>query len=122
MFVSVSVYTFLFRSPTYFKSSTFRYPVAKRRLHTADQTEPERFYHGFVVGMVVNMADTYLVRSNRESGYGRYDVMLELKNNSLVKLCFKALSLQKRLHCLLNSGNTCLHQCVQRQTLTLSVA
>ncbi len=43
----------------------------------SDQTEPERFYHGFVVGMVVNMADTYLVRSNRESGYGRYDVMLE---------------------------------------------
>lgn len=41
------------------------------------QTEPERFYHGFVLGMVVNMADTYIVRSNRESGYGRYDVMLE---------------------------------------------
>ena len=43
----------------------------------SDQTEPERFYHGFVLGMVVNMADTYNVRSNRESGYGRYDVMLE---------------------------------------------
>ena len=43
----------------------------------SDQTEPERFYHGFVLGMVVNMADTYIVRSNRESGYGRYDVMLE---------------------------------------------
>ena len=43
----------------------------------SDQTEPERFYHGFVLGMVVNMADTYSVRSNRESGYGRYDVMLE---------------------------------------------
>ena len=40
-------------------------------------TEPERFYHGFVLGMVVNMADTYIVRSNRESGYGRYDVMPE---------------------------------------------
>ncbi len=43
----------------------------------SEQTEPERFYHGFVLGMVVNMADTYIVRSNRESGYGRYDVMLE---------------------------------------------
>ena len=43
----------------------------------SDQTEPERFYHGFVLGMVVNMAGRYIVRSNRESGYGRYDVMLE---------------------------------------------
>ena len=43
----------------------------------SEQTEPERFYHGFVLGMVVNLADTYRVRSNRESGFGRYDVMLE---------------------------------------------
>lgn len=40
-------------------------------------TEPERFYHGFVLGMVVDLAEQYKVRSNRESGYGRYDVMLE---------------------------------------------
>ena len=43
----------------------------------SDDAEPERFYHGFVLGMVVNLADTYKVRSNRESGYGRYDVMIE---------------------------------------------
>ncbi len=43
----------------------------------SEETEPERFYHGFVLGMVVNLADTYKVRSNRESGYGRYDVMLK---------------------------------------------
>ncbi|MDE5696125.1 MAG: ATP-binding protein [Lachnospiraceae bacterium] len=43
----------------------------------SDQAEPERFYHGFVLGMVVNMADTHKIRSNRESGYGRYDVMIE---------------------------------------------
>ena len=43
----------------------------------SEQAEPERFYHGFVLGMVVNMADTHKVRSNRESGYGRYDVMIE---------------------------------------------
>lgn len=43
----------------------------------SEETEPERFYHGFVLGMVVNLADTYKVRSNRESGYGRYDVLLE---------------------------------------------
>lgn len=42
----------------------------------SDQAEPERFYHGFVLGMVVNLSDTYRIRSNRESGYGRYDVMM----------------------------------------------
>ncbi len=66
------------------KMNTFMNKVALNTFSSFDggnkpseQTEPERFYHGFVLGMVVNMADTYLVRSNRESGYGRYDVMLE---------------------------------------------
>jgi len=66
------------------KMNTFMNKVALNTFSSFDsgnkpseQTEPERFYHGFVLGMVVNMADTYSVRSNRESGYGRYDVMLE---------------------------------------------
>lgn len=44
------------------------------------QGEPERFYHGFVPGLIVELADRYMVTSNRESGFGRYDVMLELRN------------------------------------------
>lgn len=43
----------------------------------SEKAEPERFYHGFVLGMVVDLADRYKVKSNRESGYGRYDVMIE---------------------------------------------
>lgn len=39
--------------------------------------EPERFYHGFVLGLMVDLNDRYIVTSNRESGFGRYDVMLE---------------------------------------------
>jgi len=39
--------------------------------------EPERFYHGFVLGLMVELADRYYIISNRESGFGRYDVMLE---------------------------------------------
>ncbi|MBQ4529363.1 MAG: AAA family ATPase [Lachnospiraceae bacterium] len=39
--------------------------------------EPERFYHGFVLGMLVDLSEDYVVTSNRESGYGRYDVMIE---------------------------------------------
>lgn len=43
-------------------------------------TEPERFYHGFVLGLMVDLADRYTITSNRESGFGRYDVMLEPEN------------------------------------------
>ncbi len=49
----------------------------KRSFLLNERADARSFYHGFVLGMVVNMADTYIVRSNRESGYGRYDVMLE---------------------------------------------
>ncbi len=42
----------------------------------SDQTEPERFYHGFVLGLLVDLKNRYTIRSNRESGYGRYDVVL----------------------------------------------
>lgn len=42
--------------------------------------EPERFYHGFVLGLLVDMADRYVLTSNRESGFGRYDVVLEPLN------------------------------------------
>ena len=45
--------------------------------------EPERFYHGFVLGLMVEQAERYEVRSNRESGFGRYDVMLIPKKDNL---------------------------------------
>ena len=41
---------------------------------------PERFYHGFVLGLIVDLQGRYIITSNRESGFGRYDVMLEPKN------------------------------------------
>ena len=46
------------------------------------ETQPERFYHGFVLGLSVELADRYIITSNRESGFGRYDVMLEPKNKT----------------------------------------
>lgn len=44
--------------------------------HPSGKMEPERFYHGFVLGLLVQLRDHYVVKSNRESGYGRYDVLL----------------------------------------------
>ena len=42
--------------------------------------EPERFYHGFVLGLIVDLQSRYVITSNRESGFGRYDVVLAAKN------------------------------------------
>lgn len=57
----------------------------------SEEAEPERFYHGFVLGLMVDLVD-YAVTSNRESGYGRYDIMLkpkEGKNLPAIILEFK---------------------------------
>ena len=47
------------------------------------KSEPERFYHGFVLGLMVELEDRYVITSNRESGFGRYDIMLEPKKDGL---------------------------------------
>lgn len=44
--------------------------------------EPERFYHGFVLGLMVDLQGRYVITSNRESGFGRYDIMLEPRNDN----------------------------------------
>ena len=55
------------------------------------KSQPERFYHGFVLGLMVDLAERYVVTSNQESGFGRYDVMLEPrdKNDDAMILEFK---------------------------------
>ena len=50
--------------------------------HTSKSDRPERFYHGFVLGLIVELKGRYRISSNRESGYGRYDVMLEPVNDT----------------------------------------
>ncbi len=45
--------------------------------------EPERFYHGFVLGLLAELSDRYILTSNRESGFGRYDVMLEPRGDAV---------------------------------------
>lgn len=67
--------------------------------HPSGRTQPERFYHGFVLGLLVELRDQYEVRSNRESGYGRYDVMLmpRQKNKLAFVLEFKVYDAQEEL-------------------------
>ena len=62
------------------------------------EAEPERFYHGFVLGLLVELSDKYRITSNRESGFGRYDVMLEPLGSSedAVIIEFKVCSARKK--------------------------
>ena len=46
----------------------------------SEKAQPERFYHGFVLGLLAELQDRYIISSNQESGLGRYDVMVEPKN------------------------------------------
>ena len=68
----------------------FMNEVSERMFSTFDtgnkpsgRTHPERFYHGFVLGLIVDLSGQYHITSNRESGFGRYDVMLEPLNGQL---------------------------------------
>ena len=56
------------------------------------KSAPENFYHGLVLGLLVELRESYEIRSNRESGLGRYDVMLRPKdkNNNAVIIEFKS--------------------------------
>lgn len=62
-------------------SETFSFFDTGKR--PSGKSEPERFYHGFVLGLIVELEDRYVITSNRESGFGRYDIMLEPKKEGL---------------------------------------
>ena len=68
--------------------------VGRKSTH---MSEPERFYHGFVLGLLVELMDRYEIKSNRESGFGRYDVMLRPRNvkDKAIIMEFKVISPKK---------------------------
>ena len=72
----------------------------QRKGNPSGKSEPERFYHGFVLGLLVELRDKYEVQSNRESGYGRYDVMIipRDKNSQAVIIEFKVIDSQEETH------------------------
>lgn len=63
------------------------------------QNEPERFYHGFVLGLIADQTDIYEIQSNRESGFGRYDVMIpkikETKKYPAIIMEFKVRNIKR---------------------------
>lgn len=97
--------------------STFSsFDTGNKSSHTA---EPERFYHGFVLGLIADLADQYVITSNRESGFGRYDVMLEPKNQNDdgIILEFKVMITQKEKN-LQDTADAALRQILDKKYLS----
>ena len=63
---------------------------------------PERFYHGFVLGLIAEQTDIYEIRSNRESGFGRYDVMMIPKKRDN---CYPAVIIEFKVHNAIKEAN-----------------
>ncbi len=85
--VNIDSYTSMLESLVIGDVESFREFFAKLTLETLGSfdvtgTEPELFYHALVLGMLASLLQTHEVKSNRESGYGRYDVMLIPKDKT----------------------------------------
>ena len=80
--------------------------------------EPERFYHAFVLGLIVDMKEHYEIRSNRESGFGRYDVLLFPRNTCAHGIIIEFKTMQSNFEA--NLSATC--QNALKQILTKQYA
>ena len=59
-------------------------------------SNPERFYHGFVPGLLMELKDRYIITSNRESCFGRYDIIMEPKKGELPTIIIEFKVFNKR--------------------------
>ena len=86
----------------------------------ASEAEPERFYHGFVLGLMVELEGRYNITSNRESGFGRYDVLLEplRKEDDGIIIEFKVRNPEVE-KCLEDTVRTALNQIEEKQYSTV---
>ena len=82
--------------------------VQPERLHSVkattssfkEQNSCACFYHGFVLGLLVDLKGRYIITSNKESGFGRYDVMLEpidTKKDAAIIIEFKVSNSEKSI-------------------------
>ena len=84
---------------------------------TTSEKVPESFYHGFVLGLLVEQKGRYEIRSNRESGYGRYDVMMIPRETGLpaVILEFKLFSSKRGEKSLEDTATNALKQIEEKK-------
>jgi Predicted AAA-ATPase/PD-(D/E)XK nuclease superfamily len=91
-----------------------RYLIQTISIFDATGREPEKFYHGFVLGMMVSLSDTHEVKSNHESGYGRYDVMLIPKDTEQLGVVIEFKTVRDEKIDLKSAATDALQQIEQR--------
>jgi Predicted AAA-ATPase/PD-(D/E)XK nuclease superfamily len=91
-----------------------RYLIQTISIFDATGREPEKFYHGFVLGMMVSLSDTHDVKSNHESGYGRYDVMLIPKDTEQLGIVIEFKTVRDEKIDLKSAATDALQQIEQR--------
>ncbi|MEM7589152.1 MAG: AAA family ATPase, partial [Myxococcota bacterium] len=72
--------------------------------------EPERFYHGFILGIMQHLRDRYIVDSQRESGLGRYDLALEPRDKTKLGFVLEFKSCIRESDSLSETAQTALQQ------------
>lgn len=76
---------------------------------------PEKFYHGFVLGLMVSLSATHVVQSNQESGYGRYDVMLIPKDRTQLGIMMEFKTVRDNKMDLQQAAEQALQQIIDRR-------
>ncbi len=92
-----------------------RYLIETLSIFDTTGHEPEKFYHGFVLGMMVSLSETHEVKSNYESGYGRYDVMLIPKDREQLGIILEFKTVREKKTSLKQAAQDALRQIIQRQ-------
>ena len=92
-----------------------RYLIETLSIFDTSGREPEKFYHGFVLGMMVSLSETHEVKSNYESGYGRYDVMLIPKDREQLGIILEFKTVREKKTSLKQAARDALQQIIQRQ-------
>jgi hypothetical protein len=81
----------------------------------ATGTHPEKFYHGLVLGLIASLAQTHYIKSNRESGYGRYDIMIIPHDHSQLGVILEFKSVPDENTDLTAAAKTALQQVIDKQ-------
>ena len=63
-----------------------------------DREEPEALYLGFIAGLLLNLSPEYRIKTNRESGFGRYDVMVKPEDKKKRAIIIELKSVQRTKH------------------------
>jgi Predicted AAA-ATPase/PD-(D/E)XK nuclease superfamily len=98
-----------------FSDSLQKYLLETISIFDISGRDPEKFYHGFILGMIVSLSNTHEVKSNHESGYGRYDVMLIPKDREQLGIILEFKTVRDKKISLKKAAQEAVQQITNRE-------